>query len=129
MAASSSSYLHLADSRDRALRRGLRQPAAGGAGEDRLEKYIADNLPPWAAADFAPLEAGVIDEDTYVEQGRDLERTYSLGASSTSSSARSSPTPTCAMVGYPFTDEVSHQFLGLVVADRHRTATRTRATT
>ena len=37
------------------------QPAtrlpAGGAGEDRLEKYIADNLLPWAAADFAPLEA------------------------------------------------------------------------
>ena len=51
---------------------------AGGTGEDRLEKYIADNLPPWAAADFAPEEAGVVDEDTYVEQGRDLERTYSL---------------------------------------------------
>ena len=32
---------------------------AGGAGEDRLEKYIADNLPPWSAADFSPLEAGV----------------------------------------------------------------------
>ena len=43
---------------------------AGGSGEDRLEKYIADNLLPWAAGDFAPLEAAVIDEDTYVEQGR-----------------------------------------------------------
>ena len=51
---------------------------AGGAGEDRLEKYIADNLLPWAAADFAPEEAGVVDEDTYVQQGRDLERAYSL---------------------------------------------------
>ena len=50
---------------------------AGGTGEDRLEKYIADNLLPWAAGDFAPLEAGVVDEDTYVEQGRDLERAYS----------------------------------------------------
>ena len=29
-------------------------------------------------ADFAPMEAGVIDEDTYVQQGRDLERAYSL---------------------------------------------------
>ena len=86
---------------------------AGGAGEDRLEKYIADNLLPWAAGDFAPLEAGVIDEDTYVEQGRDLERAYShqviefiLG--------ELQPDTDLAMVGYPFTDEVQHQFLALV---------------
>jgi Type I phosphodiesterase / nucleotide pyrophosphatase len=49
---------------------------AGGDGEDRLEKYIADNLPSWIAADFAPLEAHVIDEATYVQQGRDLETRY-----------------------------------------------------
>jgi 2',3'-cyclic-nucleotide 2'-phosphodiesterase (5'-nucleotidase family)/predicted AlkP superfamily phosphohydrolase/phosphomutase len=86
---------------------------AGGAGEDRLEKYIADNLLPWAAGDFAPLEAGVVDEDTYVEQGRDLERAYShqviefiLG--------ELQPDTDLAMVGYPFTDEVQHQFLALV---------------
>ena len=86
---------------------------AGGEGEDRLEKYIADNLLPWAAGDFAPLEAGVIDEDTYVEQGRDLERAYShqvieyvLGTLQ--------PDTDLAMVGYPFTDEVQHQFLALV---------------
>ena len=86
---------------------------AGGDGEDRLEKYIADNLLPWAAGDFAPLEAGVIDEDTYVEQGRDLEREYShqvieyiLG--------ELQPDTDLAMVGYPFTDEVQHQFLALV---------------
>ena len=86
---------------------------AGAAGEDRLEKYIADNLLPWAAGDFAPLEAGVIDEDTYVEQGRDLERAYShqvieyiLG--------ELQPDTDLAMVGYPFTDEVQHQFLALV---------------
>ena len=86
---------------------------AGGAGEDRLEKYIADNLLPWAAGDFAPLEAGVVDEDTYVEQGRDLERAYSheviefiLG--------ELQPDTDLAMVGYPFTDEVQHQFLALI---------------
>src|SRR4029453_12330572 len=49
---------------------------AGGAGEDQLEKYIADNLPSWIAADFAPLEAHIIDEDTYVEQAVDLEGRY-----------------------------------------------------
>ena len=88
---------------------------AGGAGEDRLEKFIADSLLPWAAGDFAPLEAGVVDEDTYVEQGRDLERAFStqvidaiLGKNGIQ------PDTDLAMVGYPFTDEVSHQFMALV---------------
>src|SRR5262245_45163123 len=86
---------------------------AGGPGEDRLEKYIADNLLPWAAADFAPLEGGVVDEDTYVEQGRDLERAYSLQVINYILGTLQ-PDTDLAMVGYPFTDEVSHQFMGLV---------------
>jgi 2',3'-cyclic-nucleotide 2'-phosphodiesterase (5'-nucleotidase family)/predicted AlkP superfamily phosphohydrolase/phosphomutase len=85
----------------------------GGAGEDRLEKYIADNLLPWAAADFAPEEAGVVDEDTYIQQGRDLERAYSLQVINFILHDLQ-PNTDLAMVGYPFTDEVSHQFLGLV---------------
>lgn len=86
---------------------------AGGTGESRLEKYIADNLPPYAAADFAPLEARVIDEETYVEQGRDLQKVYSdavldyiLGTLQ--------PATDLALVGTPVTDEFQHQFLGLV---------------
>jgi 2',3'-cyclic-nucleotide 2'-phosphodiesterase (5'-nucleotidase family) len=82
-------------------------------GEDPLEAYIANNLPAWAAADFAPLEGGVIDEDTYVQQGRDLEREYGdavmqfiLGTLQ--------PDTDLAMVGYPVTDEFSHQFMALV---------------
>src|SRR4029079_15505997 len=47
---------------------------AGGANEDRLEKYIADNLLPWAAADFAPEEGGGGDAGTYVHQGGGLQR-------------------------------------------------------
>src|SRR3954471_6348565 len=86
---------------------------AGGTGEDRLEKHIADNLLPWAAADFAPEEAGVVDEDTYVQQGRDLERAYSLQVINYILGTLQ-PDTELAMVGYPFTDEVSHQFLGLV---------------
>ena len=86
---------------------------AGGAGEDRLEKYIADNFLPWAAADFAPQEAGVVDEDTYMEQGRDLERAYSLQVINFILHDLQ-PDTDLAMVGYPFTDEVSHQFMGLV---------------
>ena len=87
---------------------------AGGAGEDRLEKYIADNLLPWAAADFAPQEAGVVDEDTYVQQGRDLERAYSLQVINYILGTLQ-PNTDLAMVGYPFTDEVSHQFMSLTV--------------
>jgi 2',3'-cyclic-nucleotide 2'-phosphodiesterase (5'-nucleotidase family) len=85
---------------------------AGGPGEDRLEKYIAENLPSAIAADFAPLEARIIDEETYVEQGRDLEKAYGdavmeyiLGTLQ--------PDTDLAMVGYPVTDEFSHQFMGL----------------
>jgi 2',3'-cyclic-nucleotide 2'-phosphodiesterase (5'-nucleotidase family)/predicted AlkP superfamily phosphohydrolase/phosphomutase len=86
---------------------------AGGGGEDRLEKHIADELPGYIAADFAPLEARVIDEDTYVQQGRDLQKAYGdavlryiLGALQ--------PNTELALVGYPVTDEFSHQFMGLV---------------
>jgi 2',3'-cyclic-nucleotide 2'-phosphodiesterase (5'-nucleotidase family)/predicted AlkP superfamily phosphohydrolase/phosphomutase len=78
-----------------------------------LENYIADNLPTAIDADFAPEEAGIIDEDTYVEQGRDLEKAYGdavlkfiLGTLQ--------PDTALAMVGYPVTDEFSHQFMGLV---------------
>jgi 2',3'-cyclic-nucleotide 2'-phosphodiesterase (5'-nucleotidase family) len=85
---------------------------AGGAGENKLEKYIADNLPTAIAADFAPLEARIIDEDTYVEQGRDLEKAYGdavlqyiLGTLQ--------PDTDLALVGFPVTDEFSHQFMGL----------------
>ncbi len=86
---------------------------AGGAGEDRLEKYLADNLPEYIAADFAPLEARIIDEDTYVQQGHDLEAIYGdavldyiLGTLQ--------PDTDLAFVGYPVTDEFSHQFMALV---------------
>src|SRR5215208_4008937 len=83
------------------------------AGEDPLEAKIANDLLPWSAADFAPEEGGVVDEDTYVQQGRDLERAYSLQVIDYVLHDLQ-PDTDLAMVGYPFTDEVSHQFMGLV---------------
>lgn len=87
---------------------------AGGPGEDRLEKYLAENVPTAVSADFAPLEARIIDEGTYVQQGLDLEKAYGdavleyvLGTLQ--------PDTQLAQVGYPVTDEFSHQFLGLTV--------------
>ena len=85
---------------------------AGGPGEDRLEKYIADTLPTAIAADFAPLEARIIDEDTYVEQGRDLHGAYS-SATVSFILGTLQPDTDLAMVGYPVTDEFSHQFMAL----------------
>jgi 2',3'-cyclic-nucleotide 2'-phosphodiesterase (5'-nucleotidase family) len=86
---------------------------AGGAGENRLEKYLAENFPTFISADFAPLEARIIDEETYVQQGRDLEKAasdayleYILGTLQ--------PGTDVAFVGYPVTDEFSHQFMALV---------------
>src|SRR4029453_10365904 len=49
---------------------------AGGAGENRLEKNFAGDFPTYNSAHFPPLEARVIDEETYVQQGRDLEKAY-----------------------------------------------------
>ncbi|MBI5839627.1 MAG: alkaline phosphatase family protein [Chloroflexi bacterium] len=78
-----------------------------------LENYLADNMPTFISADFAPLEARIIDEATYVQQGRDLEKTFSdavlnfiLGTLQ--------PDTDIAFVGYPVTDEFSHQFMALV---------------
>jgi 2',3'-cyclic-nucleotide 2'-phosphodiesterase (5'-nucleotidase family)/predicted AlkP superfamily phosphohydrolase/phosphomutase len=77
-----------------------------------LESYLADNFPTYVSADFAPLEARIIDEETYVQQGRDLEREYAdaylnfiLGTLQ--------PDTDVAFVGYPVTDEFSHQFMAL----------------
>jgi hypothetical protein len=77
-----------------------------------LENYLADNFPTYIAADFAPLEARIIDEETYVQQGRDLEKAYAdqvlkyiLGTLQ--------PNTDVAFVGYPVTDEFSHQFMAL----------------
>ena len=78
-----------------------------------LENYLADNMPTFISADFAPLEARIIDEATYVQQGRDLEKAFSdavlnfiLGTLQ--------PDTDIAFVGYPVTDEFSHQFMALV---------------
>jgi 2',3'-cyclic-nucleotide 2'-phosphodiesterase (5'-nucleotidase family) len=87
-------------------------PACAALPGGSLESYIADNLPTVIDADFAPLEARIIDEDTYVQQGRDLERAYG-DAVLTFILGTLQPDTDFALVGYPVTDEFSHQFMAL----------------
>ncbi len=88
-------------------------PACAALPGGNLENYLADNMPTAIAADFAPLEARIIDEDTYVEQGRDLEAAYGDAVMKFILETLQ-PDTDLALVGYPVTDEFSHQFMGLV---------------
>ena len=86
--------------------------AAGCSGPLGFEETLNDLFPTPTAADFSPLEAGIVDEDTYVEQGlmwRDAHWAYleyiveELGVE-----------PDLLMLGNPVTDEFQHQLLALV---------------
>ncbi|MGH2530990.1 MAG: 5'-nucleotidase C-terminal domain-containing protein [Thermomicrobiales bacterium] len=77
-----------------------------------FEETLNRDFPTSTAADFAPLEAGIVDEETYVEQGlkwKDAHWAYpryivnELGVE-----------PDALFLGNPVPDEFSHQFLGLV---------------
>jgi 2',3'-cyclic-nucleotide 2'-phosphodiesterase (5'-nucleotidase family) len=86
--------------------------ALGATGSADFEETLNRDFPTSTAADFAPLEAGIVDEDTYVEQGlmwKDAHWAYleyiveGLGVN-----------PDLMLVGTPVTDEFQHQFMGLV---------------
>lgn len=86
--------------------------ALGPDGSAEFEETLNTMFPSSTAADFAPLEAGIVDEDTYVEQGlmwKDAHWAYlryildDLGVE-----------PDLLMLGNPVTDEFSHQFMALV---------------
>jgi 2',3'-cyclic-nucleotide 2'-phosphodiesterase (5'-nucleotidase family)/predicted AlkP superfamily phosphohydrolase/phosphomutase len=90
--------------------------ALGTAGSTDFEEKLNRDFPTSTAADFAPLEAGIVDEDTYVEQGlmwKDAHweyLRYILGPAPSGLGVK----PDLLLVGNPVTDEFSHQFMGLV---------------
>lgn len=82
------------------------------AGPLGFAEELASRFPSSTGADFAPLEAHLIDEETYVEQGliwADSNKAYQryifdeLGVQ-----------PDLLLLGAPVSDEFSHQFLGLI---------------
>ncbi|HUS16781.1 MAG TPA: alkaline phosphatase family protein, partial [Chloroflexia bacterium] len=74
-----------------------------------LEQKIAAEFPSISSADFAPLEAGLVDSQTYVEQGLQWYETYRK----VHDHIISTYNPDIVMAGYPTTDEFSHQFMAL----------------
>ena len=86
--------------------------ALGAAGSAAFEETLARDFPTSTAADFAPLEAGIVDEDTYVEQGlmwKDAHWAYLNYIFNTLNVDAD-----LLLLGTPVTDEFSHQFMGLI---------------
>ena len=73
-------------------------------------EFVAQTFPTSTAGDFAILEAGIVSEETYVEQGLYWE----TGHHPLLEYMIETYEPDLALVGYPVTDEFQHQFLGLV---------------
>ncbi len=85
------------------------EPGFSGA----FDEYIAQTFPSSTAADFAVLEAGIVSEETYIEQGLKWE-TF---ATPVLEYITTRYQPDLALVGYPTADEFQHQFLGLISPD------------
>lgn len=75
-----------------------------------FEDFVAERFPSSQAGDFAVLEAGTVSEDTYIEQSDYWAKLYHPLIRYVIAKYQ----PDLAMVGDPRTDEVQHQFLGLV---------------
>ena len=75
-----------------------------------FEDFVAERFPSSQAGDFAVREAGIVSEETYVEQGLYWETGHRPLIRYILDRYR----PDVALVGYPVTDEFQHQFLGLI---------------
>src|SRR3954453_565817 len=82
----------------------------GQDGYTNFEDFVADKFPSSQAGDFAVLESGIVSEDTYVEQGDYWSKLYHPLIKYVLDTYK----PDIALVGFPGTDEIQHQFLGLV---------------
>lgn len=84
-------------------------PGEPGFSGDFAE-YVAQKFATSTAADFAILEAGIVSEQTYVEQGLYWEASHLPLLTYIVKKYK----PDLLLVGYPVTDEFQHQFLALV---------------
>jgi 2',3'-cyclic-nucleotide 2'-phosphodiesterase (5'-nucleotidase family)/predicted AlkP superfamily phosphohydrolase/phosphomutase len=75
-----------------------------------FEDFVAERMPSSVAADFAVIEAGIVSEGTYVRSGFYWEKL----ARAVTAYILETYEPDLVLAGYPVTDELQHQFLGLV---------------
>ena len=97
---------HVGDPRDRDMGRVARRTRLHGD----FAEYLAQTFPTATAADFAVLEAGVVSEDTYVQQGL----YWATGHQPMLKYVMKTYKPDLLLAGFPTTDEFQHQFLGLI---------------
>jgi 2',3'-cyclic-nucleotide 2'-phosphodiesterase (5'-nucleotidase family) len=86
---------------------------ASCACDPNFESTLVDQFPTSTAADFAPLEAGIVDEDTYVEQGLKWADFHWAALRYILTVVQKDTD--LLFLGNPVTDEFSHQFLALTV--------------
>lgn len=86
---------------------------ASCACDPNFESTLVDRFPTSTAADFAPLEAGIVDEDTYVEQGLKWADFHWAALEYILETVQ--PDTDLLFLGNPVTDEFAHQFLALTV--------------
>jgi len=79
--------------------------------DPNFESTLVDMFPTSTAADFAPLEAGIIDEDTYVEQGLMWSNFHWPALQYIMTVVQ--PDTDLLFLGVPTTDEFQHQFMAL----------------
>lgn len=82
----------------------------GEAGITDFAEFLAQKFPTSTAADYAILEAGVVSEETYAQQGL----YWATGHQPMLKYVIKKYKPDLLLAGYPTTDEFQHQFLGLV---------------
>lgn len=80
------------------------------ANQPAVEEFLAANLPTTQAADFAPLEAGLVPEEVYAEGGLLWEHSHFPIIKHFLTTQNID----LVMTGTPLTDEFQHQFLALV---------------
>jgi 2',3'-cyclic-nucleotide 2'-phosphodiesterase (5'-nucleotidase family)/predicted AlkP superfamily phosphohydrolase/phosphomutase len=85
---------------------------AACACDPSFESTLVDMFPSSTAADFSPLEAGIIDEDTYAEQGLKWADFHWAALEYILTVVQ--PDTDMLMLGNPVTDEFQHQFMGLL---------------
>ncbi len=84
---------------------------ASCACDPNFESTLVDMFPTSTAADFAPLEAGIVDEETYVEQGLMWTDFHFPALQYILTTVQ--PDTDLLLLGSPTTDEFQHQFLAL----------------